>query len=63
MKPNISDYSVGEIKRFQWMHEVLSAYNQALGTKEELPLPDFTDEEMSAYSVYREIWISYNAEL
>jgi hypothetical protein len=42
----LDDFTKKEIKRFDEMHHVLTAYNASIGTKNELPLPDYTDKEM-----------------
>jgi hypothetical protein len=52
---SLKDYSAEEIKKFDHMHKVLAEYNASLGTKSELPLPNYTDREMAAYSGYREL--------
>lgn len=57
-KRRTSDYHSDEIMKFDQMHIALTEYNKSLGTIEELPLPNFSDEEMAAYSIYREILIS-----
>jgi hypothetical protein len=61
MKLKTSDYTQAEITRFQKMHEVLTAYNVSLGAKNELPLPEYRDDEMAAYSIYRELLIAETA--
>lgn len=54
----LDDFTEKEIKKFDEMHKVLTAYNASLGTKNELPLPNYSDKEMAEYSGYRELWIS-----
>jgi len=51
----LDDFTKKEIEKFDEMHKVLIAYNASLGTKNELPLPEYTDEEMAEYSGYREL--------
>jgi hypothetical protein len=43
----LDNFTRREIERFDEMHKVLMAYNASLGTKNELPLPEYTDEEMA----------------
>ncbi|MCC6836678.1 MAG: hypothetical protein IT213_16960 [Cytophagales bacterium] len=51
----LEDFTQKEIEKFDEMHKVLTAYNASLGTKNELPLPEYTNEEMAEYSGYREL--------
>ena len=51
----LHDFTKKEIEKFDEMHKVLTAYNASLRTKNELPLPEYTDEEMAEYSGYREL--------
>jgi hypothetical protein len=62
IRTKTSEFSEEEVTRFNKMHKILKAYNRALGTKNELPLPRFTSEEMGAYSVFREILIAETSE-
>jgi hypothetical protein len=58
----LEDYTSQEVKKFDEMHKVLSAYNASIGTKNELPLPEYTDAEMSEYSAYRQLIIAKKGE-
>lgn len=58
----LEDYTPEEITKFDEMHQVLKAYNESIGTNCELPLPDYTDEEMAEYSAYRELVIARECE-
>lgn len=58
----LDDFTKKEIEKFDDMHKVLTAYNASLGTKNELPLPDYTDEEMAEYSGYRELLLDKKME-
>ncbi|QLH33291.1 MAG: hypothetical protein HWD62_13540 [Cyclobacteriaceae bacterium] len=51
----LTDFSPRDIEKFDEMHRILTAYNASLGSKNELPLPEYTDEEMAEYSGYREL--------
>jgi hypothetical protein len=51
----LDDFTEKEVKKFDEMLNVLAAYNASLGTKQELPLPDYTDKEMAEFSGYREL--------
>jgi hypothetical protein len=61
-RKTIDDYSKDEILKFDLMHKTLTEYNKKLGTKNEIPLPKFASNEMSAYSVYRELLIAKESE-
>jgi len=54
----LEEYTPQEVAQFDQMHKVLFAYNASIGTKNEFPLPDYTDAEMSEYSACRELWIA-----
>lgn len=58
----LDDFSSKEVENFDAMHKVLTAYNTSLGTKNELPLPEYTDEEMAEYSCYRELLLDKKLE-
>jgi hypothetical protein len=58
----LDDFTEGEVKRFDEMHKVLTTYNARLGTKNELPLPQYSDEEMAEFSGYRELVIAKECE-
>jgi hypothetical protein len=62
IRRKLSDYSQEEIAVLNKMHSILSAYNAALGTNNELPLPSYSNNEMSAYSIYRELLIGESSE-
>lgn len=59
---SIDQYSDIEIKKFDRMHEALKAYNQSIGSDNELPIPNFSDDEMMEYSRYRELLIANECE-
>jgi len=54
----LDDFTKNEIEKFDEMLEVLAAYNASLGTKNELPLPQYTDKEMAEFSGYRQLVIA-----
>lgn len=54
----LDDFTEKEVKKFDEMLKVLAAYNASLGTKKELPLPDYTDKEMAEFSGYCELVIA-----
>lgn len=54
----LDDFTEKEVKRFDEMLKVLAAYNASLGTKKELPLPNYTDKEMAEFSGYRQLVIA-----
>lgn len=58
----LEDFTQKEIAKFDEMLNVLAAYNASLGTKKELPLPDYTDKEMAEFSGYREMVIAKECE-
>ncbi|MCC6836679.1 MAG: hypothetical protein IT213_16965 [Cytophagales bacterium] len=58
----LEDFTQNEIEKFDEMHKVLAAYNASLGTKNELPLPEYTDEEMAEHSGYRQLIIAKKCE-
>ncbi len=58
----LSDFTEKEVKKFDEMLKVLAAYNANLGTKNELPLPKYTDKEMAEFSGYRELVIAKECE-
>ena len=58
----LDDFTKKEIEKFDEMHKVLTAYNSSLGTRNELPLPEYTDEEMAEYSGYRELLLDKKLE-
>ncbi len=58
----LTDFTRPEVKKFDEMHKVLTAYNASLGTRNELPLPEYTDEEMAEYSGYRELLLDKKLE-
>ena len=58
----LDDFTEKEVKKFDEMHKVLTAYNASLGTKNELPLPKYSNKEMAEYSGYRELWIARKCE-
>ncbi|MFM7858669.1 MAG: hypothetical protein ACKO96_43810, partial [Flammeovirgaceae bacterium] len=69
MKPNtlpklktLDDFTREEIEKFDEMLKVLATYNASLGTKKELPLPDYTDKEMAEFSGYRQLVIAKKGE-
>jgi hypothetical protein len=61
-RKTLDDFTSKEIEKFDEMHKVLTAYNASIGTKNELPLPDYTDKEMSEYSQYRELLLTKKME-
>ena len=58
----LDDFTEKEVKKFDEMLKVLAAYNASLGTKKELPLPDYTDKEMAEFSGYRQLVIAKKCE-
>jgi hypothetical protein len=58
----LDDFTEKEVKKFDEMLKVLAAYNASLGTKKELPLPDYTDKEMAEFSGYRQLVIARECE-
>ena len=58
----LDDFSPKEVAGFDDMHKVLTAYNANLGKRNELPLPEYTDEEMAEYSSYRELLLDKKLE-
>lgn len=54
----LDDFLPKEIEKFDEMLKVLAAYNASLGTKKELLLPRYTDNEMAEFSGYRELVIA-----
>lgn len=54
----LNDFKKKEIEKFDEMLKVLADYNASLGTKKELPLPDYTDKEMAEFSGYRQLVIA-----
>jgi phage regulator Rha-like protein len=58
----LEDFTEKEVKQFDEMHKVLTAYNASLGTRNELPLPPYSDEEMAEYSGYRQLIIAKKGE-
>lgn len=54
----LEDYTPEEIKKFDDMLRILEEYNKMLGTKDELPLPHYSDHEMAEFSGYRELIIA-----
>jgi len=58
----LEDYTPREKQHFDEMHTVLTQYNARLGTKVELPMPDYTDDQMSEYSGYRELLIAQRSQ-
>lgn len=58
----LDDFTEKEVKKFDDMHKVLKTYNASLGTNNELPLPEYTDEEMAEYSGYREFLLDKKME-
>jgi hypothetical protein len=59
----LDDFTEKEVKKFDEMLKVLAAYNASLGTKKELPLPDYTDKEMAEFSGYRQVVIARECEM
>lgn len=58
----LDDFTKEEVNWFDEMLKVLAAYNASLGTKNELPLPQYTDREMAEFSGYRELVIAKECE-
>jgi len=54
----LDDFMKKEIEKFDEMLKVLADYNASLGTKNELPLPQYTDKEMAEFSGYRQLVIT-----
>jgi hypothetical protein len=48
------EYNTDEVQRLTLMHLVLTAYNDSLGTNDELPVPCFNDKEKAMLSRYYE---------
>ena len=62
MMKKLEDYTQKEKQWFDEMHAVLTEYNARLGTKKELPMPDYTDHQMAEYSGYRQKVIAKECE-
>jgi hypothetical protein len=58
----LDDFTEKEVKKFDEMLQVLAAYNASLGTRKELPKPDYTDKEMAEFSGYQELVIARECE-
>lgn len=58
----LAGFSSEEIKKFDKMHKVLTEYNAKLGTNDEIPMPEYSDDEMAEYSGYREMVITKECE-
>jgi hypothetical protein len=58
----LEDYTPQEKQRFDEMHAILRQYNTRLGTKAELPMPDYTDAQMGEYSGYRELLLEKRSQ-
>lgn len=58
----LDDFTEKEVKKFDEMLKVLAAYNASIGTKNELPLPKYTNKEMAEFSGYRELVIAKECE-
>lgn len=58
----LEDYTQAEKQRFDEMLKVLKEYNARYGTKNELPMPNYTDAEMAEFSGYRELVIAKECE-
>jgi len=58
----LDDYKPIEKQWFDEMHKVLTEYNASIGTKKELPMPPYTDDQMAEYSGYRQKVIAKECE-
>mgnify|MGYP000545352508 CR=1 FL=1 len=58
----LDEFTENEVKKFDEMHQVLTAYNASLGTDHELPLPPYSREEVAELSGYRELVIAKECE-
>jgi hypothetical protein len=54
MNDQAPEYTTEEVQRLTQMHLVLTAYNDSLGTNDELPVPCFNDKEKAKLSRYYE---------
>lgn len=52
MKGKLSDYTPVEIARYTLMDIVLTAYNEQIGTNDELLVPNYSDEEKAEMGRY-----------
>lgn len=55
MKTQLSEYSQQERKKYDAMHNVIGAYNEAVRAGEEPAKPAYSDHDLSEYSRYRAI--------
>lgn len=58
----LAGFTSKEIEKFDEMHKVLTEYNARLGTNDEMPMPEYSDDEMAEYSGYREMVITKECE-
>jgi hypothetical protein len=62
MKPRVynrvEDFTDEEVQKFESMHKTLRGYNADLRKGVSAIVPAYTDEEMSLYSTYRQLFLS-----
>jgi hypothetical protein len=58
----LQDFSTSEVVKFNEMHCMLTEYNARLGTDDEMPMPEYSDDEMAEYSGYRQMVIAKECE-
>lgn len=58
----LDDFTKKEVEKFDEMLKVLAVYNDRLGTKNELPLPNYTDKEMEEFNGHRQLVIARECE-
>jgi hypothetical protein len=58
IQTKLSDYTEEEKKTFDAMHQVLVEYNAQLSAGTHAEIPAYSDEDMAAYSRYREILLT-----
>ena len=51
----VRDFTPEQVAIFDEMHRVLTEYNAKLDIDENTPLPNYSQDEVAAYSQYREI--------
>ncbi len=64
-KDSLADYSAEEVEFLDQMHKVLTEFNDSIPEEFEgdIKAPDYTDDEMYAYSHYRQLLIEDRTKL
>lgn len=62
LRIGLQSFTKEEVDKFEKMHKDLEEFNRLVGSKNELPMPKYSDSEMAELSGYRQMVIGKECE-